>query len=191
LNLSIPGQMEAEELERLAKLARGVPPNGCIVEVGSLFGLSSWTLAHNTHASVTVYCLDPWVREPWMLPIEELAGQPLSFEAFRKNVSAVSNIISLRGYSPRDFIGWQRTIDLFIENNVHANPVLHQNLNFWARFVRPGGCICGHAYSDEFPDVMAEVERLAAALGAEAKVMGTLWAIVVPPDHTTAELVYS
>jgi hypothetical protein len=122
-----------------------------------------------------------------MAPIEELAGDTLSFEAFKKNISGVSNIIPLRGYSPRDFIGWQRAIDLLFGNNIHANPMLRQNLAFWARFVRPGGCICGHAYSDEFPDVKAEVDRLAAALGAEARAMGMLWAIMVPPDHTTAD----
>src|SRR6202048_250205 len=37
-NVSIPGQMAPAELDRLARLARSVLPNGCIVEVGSLFG---------------------------------------------------------------------------------------------------------------------------------------------------------
>src|SRR6202035_1663216 len=66
VDLSIPGQMAPAELDRLASLARGVPPNGCIVEVGSLFGPSSRTLAKNALTSVTVYCIDSWVREPWM-----------------------------------------------------------------------------------------------------------------------------
>ena len=179
LNLSIPGQMSAVELGRLARLARGVPPNGCIVEVGSLFGLSSWTLAKNAPPSVTVYCIDPWVREPWMQPIEESAGQTLSFETFRANVSDVSNIIPLRGYSPMDFIGWQRIIDLFFEDSVHANPVLHQNLSFWTPFVRPGGIICGHDYCDEFPDVKAEANGLAASMGSTVELTRAVWSIRV------------
>ena len=71
LNLSIPGHMDATELDRLASLARRVPPNGCIVEIGSLFGQSSWVLAKNAPLSMTAYCLDPWVREPGILPLEE------------------------------------------------------------------------------------------------------------------------
>jgi hypothetical protein len=179
LKLSIPGQISAQELERLARLARMVPPNGCIVEIGSLFGLSSWTLAKNAHPSVTVYCIDPWAREPWMLPVEESAGQTLSLETFRANVSDVPNIIPLRGYSPMDFAGWQRKIDLLFEDSVHANPVLHQNLTFWAPFVRPGGIICGHDYCDEFPDVKAEADGLGAAMSKTVEVTGAVWSIRV------------
>jgi hypothetical protein len=182
LNVSIPGQMKEEELKRLARLARTVPPNGCIVEVGSLFGLSSWTLAKNAHPSVTVYCIDPWVHEPWMRPIEESAGYTLSLETFRTNVSDVPNIMPLRGYSPRDFAGWQRQIDLIFEDSVHTNPALHQNLTFWTPFVRPGGVICGHDYCDEFPDVKAEVDGLAADLGTRVQVVETLWSLRAPDD---------
>jgi hypothetical protein len=182
LNPSIPGRLEVEELEQLASLARRVPPNGCIVEVGSLFGQSAWAIAKNTRANVTVYCLDPWVREPWMLPLEQAAGQTLSLDIFSKNTFGILNIIPLRGHSPRDFSGWQRTIDLLFESSVHGNPALHQNLMFWSRFVRPGGVICVHGYSDELPNIKAEVDQFSAALGTQAKVRGTLWSIRVPDD---------
>jgi hypothetical protein len=78
--------------------------------------------------------------------IELQAGQVLSFESLRINVVGTSNIVPLAGYSPRDFIGWQRTV----EDGVHQNSVLHQNLGFWSRFVRAGGVICGHDCCDEF-----------------------------------------
>jgi len=188
INLSIPGQMEPAELDRLARLARSVPPNGCIVEVGSLFGLSSWTLAKNAPPSVTVYCIDPWMSETWMSPLEEQAGQVLSFESFRNNVAGISNIIPLPGYSPRDFVGWQRTVDLVFEDSVHTNPLLHENLSFWARLVRAGGVICGHDYCDQFPDVMAEVDRLAAHFGIRVEVTGTLWSMRVPDDGAAEEV---
>jgi predicted O-methyltransferase YrrM len=188
ISLSIPGQMAPVELDRLARLARGVPPNGCIVEVGSLFGLSSWALAKNASPSVTVYCIDPWVSEPWMLPLEEQASQVLSFESFRNNVASISNIIPLPGYSPRDFIGWQRTIDLVFEDSVHTNPLLHENLSFWARLVRAGGVICGHDYCDEFPDVKTEVDRLAAHFGIRVEITGTLWSMRVPDDRTVEDV---
>ena len=180
LNLAIPGQMSEKELERLSALAREVPPNGCIVEIGALFGLSSWTLAKNAHASVTVYSIDPWVREWWMSSVEEQGGQILSFEAFKRNVSDAQNIIPLRGYSPKDFVGWQRPIDMIFEDSVHTNPVLHQNLSFWVPRVREGGIICGHDYSAEFPDVRSEVDALAAKLGTTRTVFETLWSMRAP-----------
>jgi len=183
LNLTIAGQMTAVELERLARLARLVPPNGCIVEIGSLFGLSSWTLAKNAHPSVTVYCIDPWVREPWMAEVEASAGQTLSLETFRKNVGDTHNIIPLPGYSPRDFIGWQRAVDMIFEDSVHTNPTLHETLTFWSRFVRPSGVVCGHDYCDEFSDVKAEAHQLATALGAKVEVAGTLWSVSLPPNR--------
>ena len=112
-----------------------------------------------------------------MFPMEETVGQTVSHAAFRKNVSGLSNIIPLQGYSPRDFIGWRRMIDLLFDNGVRANPILHQNLTFWARLVRPGGILCGHGHCDEFPDVKSEVVQLAAGCGAEADIAGTLWSL--------------
>jgi hypothetical protein len=172
LNLSIPGGLDTKELEQLARLARRVPPNGCIVEIGSLFGLSSWTLAKNTSPGVTIYCLDLWAREPWM-----------SLEAFKNNISGFSNIVPLRGQSPRDFIGWRRSINLFFCNGVGANPALHQNLVFWRQFLVPGGWICGHNVLEQFSDVKAEVDWCASSLGAQAEVTAGLWSMRVPNRH--------
>ena len=104
----------------------------------------------------------------------------MSLDAFRKNVAGISNIIPLPGYSPREFVGWQRGIDLLFIGNVRTNPDLHYNLTFWADFVPPGGLICGRGYSDEFPDVNTEVNRLATARGTAPDVTGTLWSIRVP-----------
>jgi hypothetical protein len=182
LNLDIPGQVREAALDRLARLARLVPPNGCIVEIGSLFGLSSWTLAKNAHPSVTVYCIDPWVRESWMASIEASAGQTLSLEAFRKNVAGAHNIVPLPGYSPRDFMGWQRTVDLVFEDSVHSNPGLHATLAFWSQFVPRGGVVCGHDYRNEFPDVMTEADRLAMSLGTKIELVETLWSVTVPRE---------
>jgi hypothetical protein len=180
LNLGLPGQMAVSELERLGYLARRVPAGGCIVEIGSLFGLSSWTLGKNADPTVSVHCIDPWVREPWMLPVEQSFGQILSIETFKNNVSGIPNIIALQGYSPRDFQSWKQPVDLVFEDSVHTNPILRENLKFWTPFVRSQGIICGHDYSDDWPDVKSEVDNLAASLGAAITVVGTLWSLVVP-----------
>jgi hypothetical protein len=179
INLKIPGQISIKELERLGRLAQRVPPNGCIVEVGSLFGLSSWTLAKNAHPTVTVFCIDPWIREPWMSELERREGQLVSLDSFKANVADAPNIVPLPGYSPRDFMGWRRNVDLLFEDSVHNNPVLHDNLEFWTSVVRTGGVLCGHDYCDAWPDVKIEVDRLAKARAANIDVVETLWSVRV------------
>ena len=59
INVNIPGQLHIEEMHAIELLARLVPENGVIVEVGSLLGCSSWIWANNAHPSVKVFCIDP------------------------------------------------------------------------------------------------------------------------------------
>src|SRR5438270_98186 len=124
--------------------------------------------------------IDTWVREPWMLSDEEQAGQIVSVETFRQNVSGLANIVTLQGYSPQDFVGWQRTIDLLFDDCVHTNPTLHKNLTFWTPFVRTGGWLSGHDYSNDFPDVKAEVNELATHWKTPVDFTVTLWSMQLP-----------
>jgi hypothetical protein len=142
-----------------------------MVEVGSSFGQASATLAANAPAGTTVYCLGAWMPE---------VDQALSLETFERNTSGLSNIISLPGHSPRDYLGWQRRVDLLYVNNLHSRTAFCQNMAFWVRVMQPRGCICGHGYSSDFPEVVAEVDRLAAALGAIVEAAGGIWSMVAP-----------
>ena len=83
---NIPGQIGWEALIAMARLAKRVPPNGVVVETGSLFGRSSFVWAKNVHPSVTVHCIDPWIREKWIIDIVEKPQKPempFSLDAFR------------------------------------------------------------------------------------------------------------
>ena len=171
---SIAGLLDAKELEQVGLLARQAMPNGCIVEVGSALGQVSRSLAANASAGATVYCLESWGPE---------GAQAPSLERFEKNTSGLQNILSLPGHSPRDFLGWQRAIDLLYIGHLHSKPALRQNLAFWAHLVRPRGCICGHGYSVELPEVVAEVGRLAAAVDAIVETTGAIWSITVPDQR--------
>src|SRR5262247_2240319 len=82
----IPGQIGWPELMAMARLAKSVPRNGVVVETGALFGRSSLVWARNVDPSVTVYCVDPWVREQWIVDLVESRQHPempFSIEAFR------------------------------------------------------------------------------------------------------------
>jgi hypothetical protein len=72
-----------------------------------------------------------------------------------------SNITQQVGNSPNDFSNWNKEIDVYIEDACHTNPTLNSNIEFWKKFVRPGGFLVGHDYEAElYPDVFAEFNKL-------------------------------
>ena len=126
INMSIPGQMTERELRGVEAIARSAPNNACVVELGSLFGRSSYTWATSISDDSFVYCIDPWVREPWMIELVEakIPNCPqLSREAFENFISSCKNIVPLQGYSPRDFKSSRKPVDIFFDDAVHYNPI--------------------------------------------------------------------
>jgi hypothetical protein len=183
INLSIPGQMPEKELKAIERLAVRVPPNGVVVEIGSLFGRSSYTWATSVPASANVYCIDPWVREQWMIDFVETMipdCPPLSFEAFQHYVGDLPNIIPIRAYSPQGVSDWSRPVDIVFDDSNHTNPWFRNNLNFWSQHLRPGGILCGHDYCDDWPDVRSEVDGLAREWKTKVSVVGMLWWLEAP-----------
>jgi hypothetical protein len=182
LNRDIPGQMSDAELERLIELARSVPQNGIIVEVGSLYGLSSWHLSKYCAQGVTVFCIDPWQREKWIVDLVEIPqnAPPFGAEAFSHFTSDCDNIVMVPGYSPDIARGWKLPIDLYVEDAVHANPILRDNLRFWTERVRPCGIVSGHDYTSIWPDVVNEVNSLAAELNSSVSLVDTFWSFRKP-----------
>jgi len=182
LNRSIPGQMTDSELRRVIALAQAVPENGVIVEVGSLYGLCSWHLAKSCAPGVTVFCIDPWERQPWI--VEQVEGPnkapPFGRAAFEQYTADCDNIVVVQGYSPRVARGWHLPIDLYVEDAVHTNPVLSANIKFWGGMVRPGGVISGHDYTSIWPDVIQEANTLARVWDSALSVTDTLWSIPKP-----------
>ncbi len=183
INTCIPGQMTEEELGCIARLAATVQENGRIMELGSLFGLSSWTWAQNASMSVTVYCVDPWQRAPWIEVMEHKFNVVYGLETFQRHTADCPNIVALPGYSPMDMADWNLPIDVYFDDSVHTNPTFRQNLRFWLRHVKPGGILCGHDYGPAFPDIVAEVQELAEELGAALEVVGSLWVMHLPKDY--------
>jgi Methyltransferase domain len=182
VNRSIPGQMTDSELLRLCELARAVPPDGVIVEVGSLYGLSSWHLAKNCAPGVTIFCIDPWKREPWIINLVEIPQKAPPFDraAFEKYTADCDNIVMVQGYSPHVAKGWKLPIDLYVEDAMHINPILAANINFWSARVRPGGVVSGHDYCAEWPDVKREADAVAQREGSRVELVDTYWSVRKP-----------
>ena len=157
--------LEQAELIQLALLAERVPPRGCIVETGAASAGISHDLASGARAGTTLYCLDEW--------------DDAALASFRDSLAAFPHAIALSGHNPRDFLGWQREVDLLVENSGLANPGLHASLAFWRRLIRPGGVICGRCPGEVAG--MAMAEALAREYGASIERQGDLWWVSLPP----------
>jgi len=181
-NLAIPGQVSEFQLRAIEIVARLVPADGVVVEVGSLFGSSSWAWAKSVAPSATVFCIDPWEANVGVRPMELRHGVKYGLEQFQRYTADCPNIRPLRGRSPRDFQSWDQPVDLYYEDAVHTDPVLAQNLDLWSGRLRPTGIVCGDDYRPRFPDVRAGAARLASRLGRALITVDFFWCLL--PEET-------
>ncbi len=181
-NLQIPGQVSEVQLKAIEQVASLVPANGTVVEVGSLFGRSSWAWAQSVDPSVTVHCIDPWTGNEGVRALERKFGLTYGLDQFKTFTRDCRNIVPNRGFSPRDFAAWDQEIDLYYEDAVHADPVFSQNLAFWGATLKPHGIICGDDYRPRFPDVRAGAERVAGEMNRKLITVDFFWCLL-PSDH--------
>lgn len=178
----IPGQISTVQLRAIEAVAGLVPLGGHVVEVGSLFGKSSYAWGASVDPSVTVHCLDPWEGNTGVRPMEARYGVRYSKEQFEAYVADLPNVTAHQGYSPADFEGWDTPVDLYYEDAVHAGPILARNLDFWSARVGPSGIVCGDDYRPRFPDVRAGAARLAKRMGRELIVVENFWCLLPRTD---------
>ncbi len=191
VNEEIPRTMTMEGLIFLGKLARHVPENGIIVEVGPLYGSSTWVLAKNAHPSVKVYSIDTWEPAEW---IDEVAkkkfphARKFGREAFEYYVRDCDNVVPIQGWSP-DVVRetWDKPIDLFFDDASHGNPGFINNLTFFEPFVKPGCVLCGDDYASGCPDIVHEIDKLAAGWGQQVTILGRVWALRKPRNTAAPE----
>lgn len=185
-NLSIPGQVSEFQLRAIEAVASLVPGGGTVVEIGSLFGRSSYAWGASVPPSATVHCIDPWEGNAGVRPMEQRHGIAYGVEAFRIHTNDLSNVVPHQGYSPRDFLSWKQAVDLFYEDSVHRDPILTENLKFWSSHLKPTGVASGDDYRPRFPDVVNGVHALAKRLGRELIVVDKFWCLLPPTDLVPA-----
>jgi hypothetical protein len=190
INLEIPRTMTVLGLQYLERLACAVSADGLIVEVGALYGSSTWTLAKSCLPSVRVFSIDPWESTEWIsnrFPADQFPS--FSIESFQEYLKDCKNVTPIPGYSPEIVSQtWKEEIDLYFDDGVHENPSFINNLNFWRKFVKPGGILCGDDYASGSPDIVREVDQLAYLWGVQPEVMGRVWALRVPLAGSTQSL---
>jgi predicted O-methyltransferase YrrM len=189
---NIMGWMSKSDMDALETLAKLVPDNGVIVEVGSMFGKSACAWA--THGAASrIYCIDTFI-ENYNVQHNISNAQclrskfPLSnvqyniLEIFTDNTEKFKNIIPIRGYSPHNIKFEETEIDLFFLDASHTNPNDWENIEYFLPKIKKGGIISGHDYDPgEFPDVVDNVKRLESILGSTAIIYknSSVWSMVV------------
>lgn len=193
INRDIPKTMTDEGLKYLAMMAKTIPENGVIVEIGPLYGSSTWVLAMNSHPSVRVFSIDTWERAPWIEKFEKKHPGivPFSKDAFLHYTKDCKNVIPIQGWSP-DVVKdtWSDKIDLFFDDASHGNPCFINNLNFFVPHVKPGGIVCGDDYARGWPDIVKEVDILAYKWKTTPEVRGRVWAMMRPMSDGMVKPVY-
>ncbi len=188
---SILGWMSEYDLIAIEQLSSMVPADGIIVEVGSLCGKSAIAMAM-TNSTAKIYCIDVF---PGQTRLNRLGTnylgvgypEPQSYhninEIFDQNVKKFSNIVKIKGHSPRDIMNIDfGQIDMFFLDADHTNPNDWENIEHFLPMIKKGGIISGHDYlPDQFPDVVENVKRLEEILETKATFYkrSSMWSIII------------
>lgn len=135
------------ELQEIERLASEVPANGLIVEVGCLYGRSTYAWAKSCHPSVKVLAIDAFYEE----------GQRAKFDA---NIAGIENINVIHGAIPYDNVYPDYEIDLLFIDATHYNPNDLDIIEYFFPFMKQGGILCGHDYHETHSDVVSNVRFL-------------------------------
>lgn len=145
-----------EEGQHLARLAKGVPPERAIVEIGSHTGLSTLWMAGSARAHITA--VDPW-PEPRPDPGEGCDDDPFRlgsgdavFARFCANVAAEGmwgRITPLRTTSAVAAQVWCQPIGLLFVDAVHEYEHVRSDYLHWQAHIPVGGWLAFHDYTED------------------------------------------
>lgn len=161
----IIGYMRANELDIIAQLAKQVPINGTIVELGSMFGRTAVTWVTYADPSVTVVCVDEFAEEEQFTNISfpEDPTRPKenvryrTYDLFLENTKPYKNIKHLRGTCPYQIEYTGESIDLLFVDLGHVNPADWDSIEYFSKWLTPNHILCGHDYIPEYPEILPDV----------------------------------
>jgi cephalosporin hydroxylase len=157
------------EIDSLLEIAKSLPPNPVIVEIGTYLGGTTVRLAEARLDAIitTIDCCDhgdnwnePYNEYVQTYVVEQVLKDKVSKQHLLNNISRFDNITFVQGYSPECASDWNSGIDLYFEDGDHGNPNLYKNLEFWSKFVKVGGYLVAHDYCDDCPEVIEEIDKM-------------------------------
>jgi hypothetical protein len=176
-NLKIPGWASIYILDILGKYAAAVPENGTILELGGLFGRSTYTLGMNKKPSVKLITVDIWPtmshhkfhdglcgKEEFDLLMSKLHGTPLTIQGedfYNLWNTFTKDVVNKEGIRNHTNMGNSSLpmVDLIYHDAGHSfNDVFH-DLIHWLPKLKKDGIIIVDDYSvKQFPGVVGAVD---------------------------------
>lgn len=178
------GLVSKGEGNRLATLARHVPPEWAIVELGSHTGLSTCWMAAGSKAG---YGAHVTAVDPWQGPRPDSDDDPFGlgdgiYERFAANITAEGHwgrITPLRTLSTVAAQSWVQPVGLLFVDAVHEYDAVKSDYLHWARFLPVGAWLAFHDYSTDpehhYYGVKQAIDEVIGAEWAEPIVTEHLW----------------
>ena len=159
--LAIPGWMSLPEICWLAKSAT---EHSRILEIGSYLGRSTRALADNTPG--VVLALDDW-QGP-----RDAEHEDNLFAKFTENMQGANYAAYVVNHADGIYmLEGQKVFDMIFLDGSHEYEDVKRDIEKWLPCLMPGGLICGHDYSNEYPTV----KRAVTEIFKECGVYGTIW----------------
>lgn len=159
--MCVQGSVTEEEAGELMRLASEVPPDTCIVEVGSHRGRSTAALALGANGA-PVYAIEPHER------FEGTYGAtfgPEDRRAFFENMLRVGVVEDVRLVNLSSEVvsrGWTRPIGLLWIDGDHTLEGVRRDFEAWEPFLQPGGVVAFHDALDPAGGPAQVIEALLA-----------------------------
>jgi predicted O-methyltransferase YrrM len=133
----VPGWVKQAEQERLVELAKAVPENGRILEVGGEFGCSASLFARGAAESVEIVTVD-------LFPDDLLTKHTANLA----EAGFPGRTIQIKGDSKEIVKGWSGdSIDLLFLDGDHSYEGAKADVESWSVFVPSGGVMAVHDYA--------------------------------------------
>jgi predicted O-methyltransferase YrrM len=170
--MCVQGSVTEAEASLLMRLASEVPPETCIVEVGSHRGRSTAALALGANGA-PVYAIEPHER------FEGMYGAtfgPQDRKAFFENMLRVGVVEDVRLVNLSSEVasaGWASPIGLLWIDGDHSVEAVRRDFAAWEPFLQPGGVVAFHDATDPeggpaqlIEDLLGDSFEQVAAAGA-------------------------
>lgn len=146
------------------------------MEIGARFGCSTLTLAlaSREHNGAGLVSVDPhgWVPTS--------GYHPGSLEILQSNVQAAglsNEVLPVLGRTEDVMQWWASSLCLAFIDGAHDTESTANDIRSLARFVLPGGVVCGHDYQKRNRSVADAVDEWVAQEGCELDVQQSIWIV--------------
>jgi len=195
VNRNIPGWNTLNILAYLGKLVSELPSDANILEIGALFGRTSYVLAHNKPTTATLTTVDPWMtylyehfvnttihdnkcgQESIDLISKYTKHNPERIEGddflalWKIFVGTAPNHIIVREFSPVRNREWPM-FDLIYHDGPHDGDDVYNDLSFWFPKLKTDGTfILDDYYQSQFPGLCEAVDKFVLENDLETKMV--------------------